>query len=82
MLWGADSIWYGSPQDQIQTFRTVQIADERQAAHDYPRLTPALRRVPAAARGRAALGRRRAERENGPASLQGRFEVLGCGDRI
>jgi hypothetical protein len=22
VLWGTDSIWYGSPQDQIQAFRT------------------------------------------------------------
>ena len=28
MLWGTDSIWYGSPQDQIQAFRTFQIAPE------------------------------------------------------
>ena len=28
VLWGTDSIWYGSPQDQIQAFRTFQIADE------------------------------------------------------
>ena len=27
VLWGTDSIWYGSPQDQIQAFRTFQIAD-------------------------------------------------------
>ena len=28
VLWGTDSIWYGSPQDQIQAFRSFQIADE------------------------------------------------------
>ena len=27
VLWGTDSIWYGSPQDQIQAFRTFQISD-------------------------------------------------------
>ena len=32
VLWGTDSIWYGSPQDQIQAFRTFQIADELAAA--------------------------------------------------
>ncbi len=26
VLWGTDSIWYGSPQDQIQAFRTFQIS--------------------------------------------------------
>ena len=28
MLWGTDSIWYGSPQDQIQAFRTFQISPD------------------------------------------------------
>ena len=28
VLWGTDSIWYGSPQDQIQAFRAFQIAPE------------------------------------------------------
>ena len=27
VLWGTDSIWYGSPQDQIQAFRTFQISE-------------------------------------------------------
>jgi hypothetical protein len=26
VLWGTDSIWYGSPQDQIQAFRRFKIA--------------------------------------------------------
>jgi uncharacterized protein len=39
VLWGTDSIWYGSPQDQIQAFRTFQIAPELRAAHGYPELT-------------------------------------------
>ena len=26
MLWGTDSIWYGSPQDQIDAFRAFQIS--------------------------------------------------------
>ena len=43
VLWGTDSIWYGSPQDQIQAFRTFQISDELQARHGYPRMTPQLR---------------------------------------
>jgi len=44
VLWGTDSIWYGSPQDQIQAFRTFQIAAELRERHGYPELTPALRR--------------------------------------
>jgi len=44
VLWGTDSIWYGSPQDQIQAFRSFQIAEELRAAHGYPQMTPELRR--------------------------------------
>ncbi len=43
VLWGTDSIWYGSPQDQIQAMRTFQIAPELRAKHGYPEITPALR---------------------------------------
>ncbi|MEJ2514065.1 MAG: amidohydrolase family protein [Gammaproteobacteria bacterium] len=43
VLWGTDSIWYGSPQDQIQAFRAFQIAPELREAHGYPELTPALK---------------------------------------
>ena len=43
VLWGTDSIWYGSPQDQIQAFRTFQIAPELRDAHGYPEITPGLR---------------------------------------
>ena len=43
VLWGTDSIWYGSPQDQIQAFRTFQIAAELRDRHGYPQITPALR---------------------------------------
>jgi len=44
VLWGTDSIWYGSPQDQIQAFRTFQISDEFQDRFGYPEITPQLRR--------------------------------------
>src|SRR5687767_4922463 len=43
VLWGTDSIWYGSPQDQIQAFRTFQISPELRTKHGYPEITPALR---------------------------------------
>jgi len=43
LLWGTDSIWYGSPQDQIQAFRTFQIAPDLRAMYGYPEITPALR---------------------------------------
>ncbi|HJT51808.1 MAG TPA: amidohydrolase family protein [Nitrosospira sp.] len=43
VLWGTDSIWYGSPQDQIQAFRTFQIAPELREKHGYPEMTPQIR---------------------------------------
>lgn len=43
VLWGTDSIWYGSPQDQIQAFRTFQIAPEFRDRFGYPEITPTLR---------------------------------------
>jgi uncharacterized protein len=43
VLWGTDSIWYGSPQDQIQAFRTFEIAPKLLATHRYPELTSTLK---------------------------------------
>src|SRR5688500_9213720 len=43
ILWGTDSIWYGSPQDQIQAFRTFQIAPALRERHGYAAITPQLR---------------------------------------
>jgi len=43
VLWGSDSIWYGSPQDQIQAFRAFQISKEFQDKHGYPALTPEIK---------------------------------------
>jgi len=43
VLWGTDSIWYGSPQDQIQAFRTFQIAPQLREKHGYAEMTPPLR---------------------------------------
>jgi hypothetical protein len=43
VLWGTDSVWYGSPQDQIQAFRAFEISEELQERHGYPALTPALK---------------------------------------
>ncbi len=44
ILWGTDSIWYGSPQDQIQAFRAFEISREFQDQYGYPALTPAIKR--------------------------------------
>ena len=43
VLWGTDSIWYGSPQDQIVAFRTFQISREFRERHGYPEITAAMR---------------------------------------
>jgi hypothetical protein len=43
VLWGTDSIWYGSPQDQIMAFRAFQISREFQERFGYPALTPELK---------------------------------------
>ena len=43
VLWGTDSIWYGSPQDQIQAFRAFQISAALRDRFGYPQMTPALR---------------------------------------
>ena len=43
VLWGTDSIWYGSPQDQIEAFRTFQISQQFQEQYEYPQITEAMR---------------------------------------
>ncbi len=43
VLYGSDCIWYGSPQDQLQAFRSFQISDEFQAKYGYPKMTSELR---------------------------------------
>jgi predicted TIM-barrel fold metal-dependent hydrolase len=43
VLWGTDSIWYGSPQDQIQAFRAFQIEKSFRERFGYAEITPALR---------------------------------------
>jgi hypothetical protein len=43
VLWGSDSIWYGSPQDQIQAFRAFQISKEFQDKFGYAPLTPQVK---------------------------------------
>jgi hypothetical protein len=43
VLWGTDSIWYGSPQWQIDAFRRFEIPHELQAKHGYAPLTRAVK---------------------------------------
>jgi hypothetical protein len=39
ILWGTDSIFYGSPQGQIEAFRSFQIPQDFQDRHGYPPLS-------------------------------------------
>jgi predicted TIM-barrel fold metal-dependent hydrolase len=43
ILWGTDSIWYGSPQDQIAAFRAFEITPAFQERYGYPPLTPQVK---------------------------------------
>lgn len=43
VVWGTDSIWFGTPQDQIQAMRTFTISEELQERHGYPALTAELK---------------------------------------
>ena len=44
IVWGTDSIWYGSPQTQIEAFRAFEITPEYQERFGYPALTPEVKR--------------------------------------
>ncbi len=39
ICWGTDSLWYGSPQDQIQALRAFEISERMQEQYGYPQLT-------------------------------------------
>jgi predicted TIM-barrel fold metal-dependent hydrolase len=43
VLWGTDSIWYGTPQWQIEAFRRFQIPDALVEQHGYAPLTRAVK---------------------------------------
>jgi hypothetical protein len=43
VLWGSECVWYGSPQPQIEAFRTFQISQQFQDMYGYPALTPAIK---------------------------------------
>lgn len=43
VLWGTDSIWYGSPQDQIEAFRAFEITADAQERFGYAPLTPEVK---------------------------------------
>jgi len=44
VTWGTDSIWYGSPQSQIESFLQFQISPSLQQQYGYPALTMDIKR--------------------------------------
>jgi predicted TIM-barrel fold metal-dependent hydrolase len=44
VVWGTDSIWYGSPQPQIEAFLRFNISEQFQQQYGYPALTPEIKR--------------------------------------
>ncbi|HEX6241339.1 MAG TPA: amidohydrolase family protein, partial [Polyangiales bacterium] len=44
VVWGTDSIWYGSPQQQIEMFLQFQISKAFQQQYGYPELTMEIKR--------------------------------------
>ena len=70
VVWGTDSIWYGSPQTQIEAFRAFEITEEYQEQFGYPALTPELKRKILGVNGADAL--RRAARHDRAASSRPR----------
>ena len=44
ICWGTDSLWYGSPQDQIQALRSFSISEALQEQYGYPPITARARR--------------------------------------
>jgi hypothetical protein len=38
VLWGTDSLWFGSPQWQIEAFRRMEIPEDMQQAHGFAAL--------------------------------------------
>jgi uncharacterized protein len=41
VFWGTDSVWYGSPQWQIEAFRRLEIPEDLQKKHGFAALGPA-----------------------------------------
>ena len=48
VIWGTDSVWYGSPQWQIEAFRRLEIPEDLQKKHGFAPLGKADGAVKAA----------------------------------
>jgi predicted TIM-barrel fold metal-dependent hydrolase len=56
IVWGTDSIWYGSPQALVDAFRVFEIPEWMQEQYGYPRLTPAIKAAILGQNARAVYG--------------------------
>lgn len=56
VVWGTDSVWYGSPQWQIDAFRRIEIPPEMQKAHGFAPLGAADGKLKSAIFGGNAVG--------------------------
>ncbi|HYZ40698.1 MAG TPA: amidohydrolase family protein [Stellaceae bacterium] len=54
VFWGTDSVWYGSPQWQIEAFRRLEIPEDMQKKHGFAPLGPVDGPVKSAIFGRTA----------------------------
>ena len=81
ILWGTDSIWYGSPQDQIAAFRNFEITEAFQEQFGYPALTPEVKaRILGQQRRRPVRHRPAGDRvPRRPTGLRGANRTLGPG---
>jgi uncharacterized protein len=52
VLWGTDSLWFGSPQWQIEAFRRMEIPEDMQKAHGFAPLGEANGEIKEAILGR------------------------------
>ena len=85
VVWGTDCLFYGSPQDQIQAMRTLEISDEFQERYGYPKLTKEIKSKILGLNGARLYGVEpldrceftRRELEEMRKSLSGRNETLG-----
>lgn len=89
VLWGTDCLFYGSPQDQIQALRTLEISEEFQERYGYPQLTRELKSKILGTNGAHLYGVEpvqrceftRRELDQMRKSLPGRNETLGPRNR-
>jgi predicted TIM-barrel fold metal-dependent hydrolase len=56
IVWGTDSIWYGSPQPLIDALRAFEIPERMQAEFGYPALTPEIKARVLGVNARAVYG--------------------------